>query len=87
MASRRPNKPVIPDLRFEQSYRRAIAPANGNWFWIVAITIRDQLFFPFAQGLLWALLVNGFRSWRTTAHTNGSYWGSTLLTRKTKRQY
>lgn len=66
---------AIPDLRFENSYARAIASANGSWIKIVAITVRDQVFLPFAQGFLWNLMLLTFKTWRLAASTSGSGWG------------
>jgi hypothetical protein len=68
--------PAIPDLRFEQSYRRAIAPAGGSVLWIALITLRDQVIFPFVQGFGWAFILIGFRTWRQGVAQNGSVWGS-----------
>lgn len=67
--------PPIPDLRFEQSYRRAISVANGSPFWTTFITIRDQVLMPFTQGFLWAIIVLGYRFWGTKSAASGSLWG------------
>ena len=72
---RKQQLPPLPDLRFEQSYRRAIAPAKGSWLWIAILTIRDQVMFPLVQGFLWALVVAGYRTWQVSASQNGSMWG------------
>lgn len=68
--------PQIPDLRFEKSYRKSIAHANGSWWRVALITIRDQLSFPLIQGFLWNLLLVGVKTWRLTAATSGNNWGS-----------
>uniref|UniRef100_A0A060T4I6 ARAD1C04620p n=1 Tax=Blastobotrys adeninivorans TaxID=409370 RepID=A0A060T4I6_BLAAD len=70
--------PPIPDLRFEASYRRAIAPAGGSALWIALYTIRDQLMLPLTQGFLWALILIGFRTYRIAAATNGSKYGDVV---------
>lgn len=74
--NKRTPQPPIPDLRFEHSYRRAIEPANGSIGWIIAITLRDQLFLPFLQGFIWESILMGFRSWKFGVSKNGSVWGS-----------
>jgi Autophagy receptor ATG43 len=65
----------IPDLRFEVSYRRAITPANGSWWKIALITVRDQVFMPFTQGFVWSFLLIGLRTWRVLWSQNGAMWG------------
>lgn len=68
-------RPPIPDLRFEQSYLRSIAPAKGNWLWVAILSLRDQLVMPLTQGFLWALAVTGYRAWAQYAAANGQAWG------------
>lgn len=74
-------RPQIPDLRFEQSYRKSIEGANGVWWKIFFITVRDQVLFTLAQGFLWQLTLVGVRSWRLTAASNGSRVGQTVFGR------
>ena len=49
--------PVIPDLRFEQSYLRSIAAytssENIDWKGVFWITARDQVISPLLQGTVW----------------------------------
>ncbi|VVT46343.1 uncharacterized protein SAPINGB_P001166 [Magnusiomyces paraingens] len=71
----------LPDLRFEQSYRKAIAGANGVWWKIAYITVRDQVLFTLFQGFLWQLTLVGIRSWRMTMANNGGQWGQTFVGR------
>lgn len=68
----------IPDLRFEESYRRAISPASGNWLRVGLITIRDQVLLPFSQGFAWSFILIGIRTWRVMWSQNGAMWGSKL---------
>ncbi|CAN6674716.1 hypothetical protein TRVA0_062S00276 [Trichomonascus vanleenenianus] len=75
--AKRERKPVppLPDLRFEHAYRKAIAKANGSPFWIVVLTIRDQMFMPLVQGFLWNFFLVGLKTWRLSASASGSIWG------------
>lgn len=75
--SKAPTPPPIPDLRFEQTYRRSIADAD-TWWKVVLITIKDQLTFPLIQGLLWNMVLVGVKSWRIGAAQSGNTWGSKL---------
>lgn len=67
--------PKLPDLRFERGYRASIAAADGCWWKIVLITIRDQVTMPLIQGVLWNLTLVGVKSWRMAASVNGGSWG------------
>jgi hypothetical protein len=73
---RRQNLPPIPDLRFEQSYLKQLEAAQGSVFWMIFITIREQVLFPGLQGFVWALAVTGIRSLRASQAENGRAWGS-----------
>lgn len=75
----RPARPPIPDLRFEQSYRKAIAKADGVWWKIALITIKDQVIFTLLQGFLWQLALVGIRSWRLKAMSHGSSYGGKFI--------
>lgn len=59
---RRRDLPPIPDFRFEQSYLASIKNADSNWK-VAFITIRDQVFLPLTQGILWNLAMFGWRHW------------------------
>jgi hypothetical protein len=72
--------PKLPDLRFERGYRASIAAADGCWWKIVLITIRDQVTMPLIQGVLWNLTLVGVKSWRMAASVNGGSWGSKYTT-------
>jgi Autophagy receptor ATG43 len=74
----RPPLPVIPDLRFEQAYLKQLEAAKGSLFWIIVITIREQVLFPGIQGFLWALGIAGLRTLRTTQAESGAQWGTWL---------
>jgi hypothetical protein len=72
----RPPLPPIPDLRFEQAYLKQLEAAKGSVFWIVIITLREQVLFPGVQGFLWALGLAGIRTLRTRQAESGREWGS-----------
>ena len=65
----------LPDLRFEQSYLTSLSAAHGVWWKIVAITVRDQLLVPLAQGFAYNLAVAGWRAWGVRARRGGRRWG------------
>jgi hypothetical protein len=69
--------PPLPDLRFEQSYLASIRDAS-SWQMVAYITFRDQLFMPLTQGLLWTLLVAGWKNWNTVHNTSSNFSGSTI---------
>lgn len=78
----KPNKPAappVPDLRFEESYLRAISAAKGNWWKIAFITARDQIFMPLVQGTIWSFLLLSAATLRTNSSNNGRYFGSGLV--------
>ncbi|KAI5292296.1 hypothetical protein KEM52_006467 [Ascosphaera acerosa] len=66
--------PTVPDMRFEQNYLRSIRDA-GSWRAVAWITLRDQLVFPFAQGMLWTLLQAGYRHWNAGTARAGKSLG------------
>ena len=76
--ARRPPRPPIPDLRFEQSYLKGLEAAKGSVMWMVIITFRDQVLFPGLQGFVWALGMAGLRTLRTRQAENGAAWGAWL---------
>lgn len=65
----------LPDLRFEQSYRRSISEAHGVWWKVILITIKDQMCMPLIQGFLMKLALAGVKSWRISAAAKGNSWG------------
>ncbi|THZ44124.1 DUF1770-domain-containing protein [Aureobasidium pullulans] len=69
--------PPLPDLRFEQSYLASIQHAD-TWQSVAWITFRDQLFMPLTQGLLWTLVVAGWRNWNTVHNTSHNFSGSSI---------
>jgi len=75
---RRPPLPPLPDLRFEQSYLKQLEGAKGSVFWMVIITIREQVLFPGLQGFLWALALTGIRTIRTNQAESGRTFGGWL---------
>ncbi|KAL8855150.1 MAG: hypothetical protein Q9221_000056 [Calogaya cf. arnoldii] len=72
---RRSNLPPLPDMRFEQSYLASLQGAESYWT-IAWITGRDQVILPLVQGMLWTLVVSGWRNWNRGAQFQGSSLGS-----------
>ncbi|KAF8244747.1 hypothetical protein K440DRAFT_5325 [Wilcoxina mikolae CBS 423.85] len=68
--------PPLPDLRFEQSYMASIAPANGVWWKVVLITVKDQVFMPLLQGLGFNLALFGWRWWNRGVKFSGAGVGA-----------
>lgn len=64
--------PQLPDLRFEQSYLASIASAQGVWWKIALITLKDQVLMPLMQGVLYNLLVSGWKVWNRGARFSGA---------------
>ncbi|CAO2652620.1 Nn.00g009030.m01.CDS01 [Neocucurbitaria sp. VM-36] len=74
---RRNTMPPLPDLRFEQSYLKSIEQAQG-WQGVLWITLRDQVIMCFAQGVLWTLVLNGWRHWNRSAKFSGQSVGAKI---------
>ena len=72
---RRTNLPPLPDLRFEQSYLKSLESAK-RWQDIAWITTRDQLLLPLIQGVVWNLVLAGWRHWNHGAKFYGAGLGS-----------
>ncbi|KAL8939643.1 MAG: hypothetical protein Q9216_003251 [Gyalolechia sp. 2 TL-2023] len=72
---RRANLPPLPDMRFEQSYLASLQGAE-SWWSIAWITGRDQVVLPLVQGMLWTLLLSGWRYWNRGAQFQGANLGS-----------
>ncbi|KAL9001605.1 MAG: hypothetical protein Q9188_005424 [Gyalolechia gomerana] len=72
---RRANLPPLPDMRFEQSYLASLQGAE-SWWSILWITGRDQVVLPLVQGMLWTLLLSGWRYWNRGAQFQGATIGS-----------
>lgn len=70
--------PPLPDLRFEQSYLASLAPAEGVWWKIVLITLRDQVLMPLVQGVGFNLVLFGWRWWNRGVKFNGMGVGGML---------
>lgn len=68
-----------PDLRFEESYLRAISAAEGKWWKIAYITVRDQVFMPLVQGTIWSFLLLSASSMRARSGGSGRYYGSSIV--------
>lgn len=69
----------LPDLRFEESYLRAVSAAKGNWWKIAYITVRDQVFMPLVQGTIWSFLLLSASSLRAASGGSGRYYGSGVV--------
>lgn len=74
---RRASFPPLPDLRFEQSYLASIATADTSWK-VAYITIRDQVMVPLLQGMVWTLVLHGWRHWNRTAQVSGNTLGAQI---------
>ncbi|KAJ4523958.1 hypothetical protein HRR83_002076 [Exophiala dermatitidis] len=74
---RRRSFPPIPDFRFEQSYLASIKNADTKWK-VAFITIRDQVFLPLVQGILWNMLMFGWRHWNRGSKFKGRTLGARL---------
>ncbi|KAF2026764.1 DUF1770-domain-containing protein [Setomelanomma holmii] len=74
---RRQNMPPLPDLRFEQSYLKSIEQAE-SWKDVLWITLKDQVIFCFAQGVLWTLILSGWRHWNRSAKFSGQSFGARM---------
>ncbi|CAE7031208.1 hypothetical protein P3342_006576 [Pyrenophora teres f. teres] len=74
---RKNTMPPLPDLRFEQSYLKSIEQAEG-WQGVLWITLRDQVIMCFAQGVLWTLVLNGWRHWNRSAKFSGHGVGARI---------
>ncbi|KAF1995693.1 DUF1770-domain-containing protein [Amniculicola lignicola CBS 123094] len=69
--------PPLPDLRFEQSYLKSLEKAEG-WQGVLWITLRDQVFMCFAQGVLWTLILSGWKHWNRSSKFNGHSVGAKI---------
>ncbi|OAL05058.1 DUF1770-domain-containing protein, partial [Phaeosphaeriaceae sp. SRC1lsM3a] len=74
---RKQNMPPLPDLRFEQSYLKSIEQAE-SWKGVLWITLKDQVIFCFAQGVLWTLLLSGWRHFNRSTKFSGHGAGARL---------
>jgi hypothetical protein len=69
--------PPMPDFRFEQSYLASIKPAE-TWWQVAYITLRDQVMLPLVQGVLWNLIMHGWRFWNRRAAYHGTSLGAKI---------
>ncbi|KAK5134522.1 hypothetical protein LTR08_006439 [Meristemomyces frigidus] len=74
---RGPQMPPLPDLRFEQSYLASIKDAKG-WQGVAYITVRDQLFMPLLQGMVWSLMVAGWHFFNRGTQFSGQTVGAKI---------
>lgn len=73
--SRRKSFPPLPDMRFEQSYLASIKNAETKTQ-VAIITIRDQILFPLLQGVLWNVMLAGWRHFNRGAKFQGETIGA-----------
>lgn len=80
---RRNNLPPLPDLRFEQSYLARIKPfyepedgSAPNWLMVAWVTVLDQAIVPLSQGVVWNLLLHGWRAWNVASKFHGQSVGA-----------
>jgi len=74
---RRKSFPPIPDFRFEQSYLASIKNADTP-LKVAYITIRDQVLLPLMQGILWNLVMFGWRHWNRGSKFRGQSLGARI---------
>ncbi|KAF2719680.1 DUF1770-domain-containing protein [Polychaeton citri CBS 116435] len=74
---RKSQLPPLPDLRFEQSYLASIKDTKSGWG-VAYITVRDQVMMPLIQGMVWTLLVSGWRFWNRDTQLKGQSIGARI---------
>ncbi|KAF2202846.1 DUF1770-domain-containing protein [Delitschia confertaspora ATCC 74209] len=74
---RQKTMPPLPDLRFEQSYLKSIEKAE-SWKGVLWITFRDQVVMCFAQGVIWTLILSGWRHMNRASKFSGRSVGSRI---------
>lgn len=74
---RRSNLPPLPDLRFEQSYLASIQHAD-TWQRVAFITFKDQVIMPLVQGMVWTLLVAGWKNFNRASKFSGQSVGARI---------
>jgi len=74
---RRNTMPPLPDLRFEQSYLKSIERAE-SWKGVLWITFKDHVLMCFAQGLVWTLILNGWRHMNRSSKFSGRSIGARI---------
>ncbi|KAJ4288372.1 hypothetical protein N0V90_011606 [Kalmusia sp. IMI 367209] len=74
---RRNAMPPLPDLRFEQSYLKSIEHAE-SWKGVLWITVKDNILLCFAQGLLWTLVLSGWRHINRSSKFSGRGVGARI---------
>ncbi|OLL22792.1 hypothetical protein NEOLI_004684 [Neolecta irregularis DAH-3] len=70
-----PVLPVLPDLRFEQAYLSSLRSANGSWWKVAYVTIRDQVLMMFLQGMFYGLLKCSYGVLKITRGNGKSFGG------------
>ncbi|KAF8463638.1 hypothetical protein BDZ91DRAFT_731333 [Kalaharituber pfeilii] len=64
--------------RTSDSYLASISAAEGDPWKVAMITIRDQVVFPLAQGMLFSLGMAGWRAWNVRARFMGRGLGARI---------
>lgn len=74
---RKQNLPPLPDLRFEQSYLARIQHCQ-DWKGVAWVTFFDHVFMPLTQGVVWNLLLHGWRAGNQGAKFSGHGVGARI---------
>jgi hypothetical protein len=74
---RRQQMPPLPDLRLEQTYLKSIEHAE-SWQHVAWITFKDHVLLCFAQGMLWTLILSGWRHVNRSSKFSGRGVGARL---------
>ncbi|KAL1592350.1 hypothetical protein SLS60_011428 [Paraconiothyrium brasiliense] len=74
---RRHTMPPLPDLRLEQTYLKSIEHAE-SWQAVAWITFKDHVLLCFAQGLLWTLVLSGWRHVNRSSKFSGRGVGARI---------
>lgn len=74
---RRHDMPPLPDLRLEQTYLKSIEHAE-SWQAVAWITFKDNVLLCFAQGLLWSLVLSGWRHVNRSSKFSGRGIGARI---------
>lgn len=67
-------------MRLESSFYNGLAPAKGNKWHEVLLIGKNQVFYPLAQGFLWALAKDWLVVLRLFSSTHGKILGATVRT-------
>lgn len=76
-APRHHGMPPLPDLRLEQTYLKSIEHAE-SWQQVAWITFKDNVLLCFAQGLVWSLVLSGWRHLNRSTKFSGRGVGARI---------